>query len=397
MPYLSRILGPDAYGLVFMSISFGVMLALVVEFGFYLSATREVATHLDDKSRVTTTVANVLSAKLILVAAACVLGVGASMYVARFRQNPAFAYAGIAYAIAYGMSPMWYYRAIEKLRMQSGLEIGGQFVAILLVFAFVHAPGDALMVPIFQASGAAFAACGGHAVLYRNVPFLRPSLTGGIRAIQSGWTMFLFCSFCTLYSSASVFLVGVLLPPSQVAFFGIGEKLFSAITYGLFGPFEKTIFPRMNYLLANAPKKALQLAKIGLALLLGASLAITLGVWVAAPFALKFLFGRDFGPAANILEIFSLSLPLIAINQILGLQCMLPLHMDKALNIIISVGGICNIVLGLLIVPGFGAPAMAIARVGAEALVTSAMILHVWRQRGRIIEKLAGKRGKFLT
>ena len=388
MPYLSRTLGPDAYGQVFMSISFGVMLSLGVEFGFYLSATREIVKHLDDESRVAAILANVLSAKLILTVVASTVAIAASIYVARFQQKPAFAYAGLAYAIAYGMSPMWYYRAIEKMRLQSALEIGGQFAAVLLVFAFVRMPRDALLVPIFQAAGAAVAVCGGHAVLYRSVPFLRPTLMGGIKAIQSGWTVFLFCSFCTLYSSASVFLVGVLLPPSHVAFFGMGEKLFSAITSSLFQPFEKTIFPRMNYLLAHAPEKAVNLGKTSLALLLGASLTIACGALVAAPFAFKLLFGMNFERAAYILQIFSLSLPFIAISQILGMQCMLPFRMDKALNLIIAAGGICNIAFGFLIVPTYGAPAMAIARVVAEALVASAMIVYLWGQRGRLIEKL---------
>jgi hypothetical protein len=46
----------------------------------------------------------------------------------------------------------------------------------------------------------------------------------------------------------------------------MGQKLFSAITTSLFEPFEKTIFPRMNYLLAQAPEKTLNLAKTCLAL-----------------------------------------------------------------------------------------------------------------------------------
>ncbi len=385
MPYLSRILGPDAYGRVFLSISFGMMLSLGIEFGFYLSATREIAKHVDDENRVATTLANVLSAKLILILIASAVVLIASMYVAQFRQYPAFAYAGLAYAIAYGMSPMWYYRAIEKMRMQTGLEIGGQCVAILLVFILVRAPGDALLVPIFQATGAALAALLGYAVLYRKIPFLRPTLTGGINAIQSGWTVFLFCSFCTLYSSAAVLLVGILLAPSQVAFFGLGDKLFSAITASIFGPFEITIFPRMNYLLAHAPDKALKLAKTGLTLLLGASLAITCSALIAAPFLVRNLFGMNFEPAAYILQIFSLSLPLIAINQILGMQCMLPLRMDRALNVIICAGGVCNIAFGSLIVPAYGAPAMAVARLVAEAFVTIAMALYLWGQRNRLI------------
>jgi len=64
------------------------------------------------------------------------------------------------------------------------------------------------------------------------------------------------------------------------------------------------------------------------------------------------------------------------------------LRMDKALNLIISAGGICNVALGFVIVPAYGAPAMSIARVVAEALVTSAMMLYLWGQRDRLFEKL---------
>src|SRR5271169_1009874 len=48
LPYLARVLTPRHWGLVAFSQSFGLYAALVVEFGFMLSATREVARHRED-------------------------------------------------------------------------------------------------------------------------------------------------------------------------------------------------------------------------------------------------------------------------------------------------------------------------------------------------------------
>jgi PST family polysaccharide transporter len=141
--------------------------------------------------------------------------------------------------------------------------------------------------------------------------------------------MFVYRGFVMLYTTANVFLVGILLPTSQVAFYGIAEKLFSAIT-GLFGPFAQTVFPRMNYLLRTEPHKAVHLAKAGLSLVVGGSLIAVLGGWLVSPEIIRILFGTAFASATPLFKTMSLALPFIAVSQILGIQCLLPLTLLSA-------------------------------------------------------------------
>ena len=51
IPYLARILGPAGWGLVAYVLSFSEILGQVFEFGFNLSATREIARHRADRER----------------------------------------------------------------------------------------------------------------------------------------------------------------------------------------------------------------------------------------------------------------------------------------------------------------------------------------------------------
>jgi PST family polysaccharide transporter len=387
MPYLSRKLGPGPYGLVFLATSFGLVLSLVVEFGFSLSATRELSKHRDDPDHVAVTVASVLSAKLILAATALIIGLAALTWVPRLNQNASYACAGIAYALLSGMSPMWYYQATEKMRVQSALEIGGQFSAIAFVFILVREPGDALTVPLLQCIGASISTSCGYVNLYREVSFTTLTFASGFHAIRRGWTLFLVRVSVMLFTSANVFLVGLLLPSTEVAFYGSAEKVFSAFA-GLFAPLVQTVFPRTNYLLATAPEKAIRLAKLAFGIVVSTGFIAALGLLMSSPFIVNLMFGRGFEPAIAISQILALAVPSIAANNVLGTQCMVPLHMDKAFNTIVYSAAILTVSFAFLIVPTFGPSAMALIRVGTEYYITISISCYLWSQRRTIMTRV---------
>src|ERR1700730_5513484 len=63
VPYLARVLGVAAWGLVAIAQGFGSYLGVLGEYGFSLSATREVARHRGDRDRLAHIFASVLGAK----------------------------------------------------------------------------------------------------------------------------------------------------------------------------------------------------------------------------------------------------------------------------------------------------------------------------------------------
>src|SRR5438067_4980928 len=66
VPYLARILGPAGWGRVAFALAFGEMLVMLIEFGFNLSATREIARHCDSRESCRKIAAGVLGAQALL-------------------------------------------------------------------------------------------------------------------------------------------------------------------------------------------------------------------------------------------------------------------------------------------------------------------------------------------
>ena len=66
LPILTRALGPEVYGAVLFALSLALAFSLVVEYGFNLSASREVAVSVGDPERIAQIVGNVFLAKLII-------------------------------------------------------------------------------------------------------------------------------------------------------------------------------------------------------------------------------------------------------------------------------------------------------------------------------------------
>jgi PST family polysaccharide transporter len=122
---------------------------------------------------------------------------------------------------------------------------------------------------------------------------------------------------------------------------------------------------------------------------IGASIAML------APFLLGKYLGPGYGPTVPVFQVLAILLPLIAISNVLGVQWMWPLGMDREINRIIMVAGGVNIAIAVYLAPRYGAVGMAWAVVIAETFVTIAyaVVLHrsgkaFWQKAGPHLEVL---------
>ena len=66
LPYLARVLRAEGFGLLLFAQSFALWGSIIFEYGFNLSASREVAQNRGSRDALATTAAGVLGAKLLL-------------------------------------------------------------------------------------------------------------------------------------------------------------------------------------------------------------------------------------------------------------------------------------------------------------------------------------------
>jgi PST family polysaccharide transporter len=374
IPYLARVLGVAGWGLVAFAQAFGSYVALLGEYGFVLSGTREVARQSDNKERLTEILAGVLGAKGLLAAGSLVVAVLIQPWVPIFRDHPILLWAGMFWALSRAFSMVWFFQGLERMRLVASLEISGQALATAAIFVLVRRPEDGWRVLAIQGIGYFLSFGCGLVLAYLDLPFGLPSWGSAVEALKMGWTMFLFRGSVSLYTVGNAFILGLFVGPQYVGYYAGAEKISKAFL-GLLNPVGQTLYPRLSRLVHSSKQQAAQLARVGLAVMGVGGITMGVAVFVFSPLLVQIILGRGFEAAIPVMRILCLLCPLIALSNVFGIQWMLPLGLDRQFNTIIVLAGLINFAAAVILAPRFAQIGMAWAVVIAETFVTSAIYI----------------------
>jgi polysaccharide transporter, PST family len=396
MPYLARVLGPSEWGSVAFAGSLGEFIVLLIEFGFNLSATREIAQGRHLPAKCSGVMAGVIGAQVLLATGAVSAAWFASRFIPLLRDNPYLLWAGLFYGVCQGMNPLWFFQGLERLRLAAFIEIAGKVLGMICVFLFVRRPGDGWEALLFQAVPPMLSTAIGLTLAYRYFPFTRPTFALVRVALKSGWRLFVFRSGESLYGAGNAFILGLFAPAAAVGYFAIAEKISKAV-FGLLNPIREALYPRISRLAASSAKDAAGLARIGAAVMITSGFALGVALYIFAPQLIHLMTGSDFLPAVTVLRILSPLPLLLSVTYSVGLQWLLPFGEDAVVNRIILTAGALNLVLAFLVAPTYQHIGMAVSVLISEIYVCIRMVLAVlarspfWQQKAFRSTQLAGR------
>jgi polysaccharide transporter, PST family len=393
IPYLARVLGAVGWGLVAFTQAFGAYLAVVIEFGFFLSANREVARHRDDRVKLGEILAGVLGARGLLCLACIGPALAAGIWFPIFREHPDLYGAGLFWGAVQGFSMSWFFQGLERMRLVAALETPGQFLGIIAILLFVHRPQEAWRVLVIQGLAYALPAVVELVLAYREVPFRLPTFHSIREGLRMGTSMFLYRGSLELYARGNALILGLFVAPQLVGYYAAAEKIARA-SYRLLNPVTQALYPRMSYLLHHSREKAHRLARMGLILVGAGGLALSLLVYLSAPWLIRIIVGPEFAPAVPLLRILALMPALIALGQGYGTQWMLPLGLDRMFNSVMLLAGAIDIALALVLAPRYADFGMAWVAVFTEALIAAGFYLVLRFYRLDPLRAMVGSEGK---
>ncbi len=375
VPYLTRVLGAAEWGRLAMALAMGIYIGSAIEYGFHLSGTREVARSRGDRTHLADLAAGVLGARVILAVAFLPVPLAGGR-LPILGEHPALLWGAYLWGVAHGFSFGWYLMGMERMRQAALLDTGTRVLATVGIFALVRAPADAPLVLLLQAAGGLLAFGGGWALSRRDLPARRPGWRVSLAALRMGWAVFVFRAAAGLYTAGGAFILGLFAPAHVVGYYAGAEKIGRAVS-GLLNPAGQALFPRVSRLVRGARTEALRVVRLGLAAMgLGGAL-LGLVTFLAAPVLVRILLGPGFQPAVAVLRVLALVAPLAAAGNVLGIQWMLPLGLDRQFVRIVVCAGLLNVGLAVWLAPTLGAVGMAWAVVGAEAAAAAGMWLFL--------------------
>ncbi|HHJ51071.1 MAG TPA: flippase, partial [Phaeodactylibacter sp.] len=378
VPYLVRILGPTGYGAVAFAQGFINYLMLFVEYGFNLSATRKISVIREDLAAVNRVALHVWTAKgLLSLVGLAVLG-ALTFVVPKLREVTLLLFALYGLILGNAFFPTWLFQGMERMVAISLINLGMKLALLAGVFLLVKQPGDATLYAGLLGGGSLLAGLMGAVVSFRmfGLRLTRVAAKDVWGILRESWTLFLSKASVSFYTAGNAFILGMLTDHTVVGYYSAAEKIVKNV-FGLLWPISQAIYPRFSKLAVESKERTLLWGRRTLMVMGGLGLLLTVGIFVGAPIVCAILLGPAFVPSIVVMRVLAPIIFLIALNNVLGIQLMLPLGKDRFFMFILLSAGIINLVLAVLLAPLYQAVGMATAVLVGEFFVTVAMGVYL--------------------
>jgi len=367
LPYLVRTLGVDKFGLVVFAQATIQFFIILSDFGFNLSATREIAANRDKPEKLAMIFSAVMANRLLIMVAGFGLLWLLVSLVPRFAQN-----SGV-FLISYGMVlgnvlfPVWVFQGLERMKLSTILVLLARFVFVILIFIVVRTPEDYLLVPVLNSIGWIVSGLIGLwlVVSRLGIGVRLPGWSDLWNHLRSSSQFFLSRLSTTIYGSMNAIVLGFATNDATVGYYVAAEKIFVAMR-GAFQPLVQALYPFM------AAGKDMLAYKRMFWFAVGASFIGGTIVFFISADLVRLFFGDQFQVTAGVLRVFCAAVPVVAISIMLGYPLLAALGHERYANFSIAAGSVFHLILVIMLIP-----VITPTRLAALVLVTESLILAI--------------------
>jgi PST family polysaccharide transporter len=370
LPYLVRVLGPEKFGLISFAQAFTGYFIILTDYGFNLSATREIAIYREDKEKVSEIFSSVMVIKFFLFFLS--LGIMSAIIFTfeKFRKDWEIYYLTFGMVLGQVLFPVWFFQGMERMKYITFLNILAKLIFTIAIFVFVRKVGDYLYVPLLNSLGFIVAGIIGLWIVLKDfgIGFRMPSWEGIKHQLKEGWYIFISTVAISLYTISNTFILGLFTNNTIVGYYSAAEKIIKAIQ-GLWTPVAQTIFPFFTNVYSKKPEDA----RVLLIKLLKITGMVTFIISVlgcfSAPILIHICLGEQYKVSVKIFQILIFTFFAIGTNNILGIQGLVAFGYGKIFAKVVILGAIFHITLLIILVPLFSYFGPAIATVLTELFI----------------------------
>ena len=308
LPYLARVIGVERFGEIAFSSAVLIYFQTLVDYGFILTAVRDIARCRDDKQAVSQIYSKVMWARFLLTGLAFLLLSILIIFVPYFYQMRCILLLSFLLIPGHAMFPDWMFQALEKMKYITIFNVLIKFIFTIAVFLFIKKQDDYLLQPIFSALGFIVSGfCSMCLIRKWGIRLHIIPLKTVLLAIKENTDLFVNQLVPNLYNSLSVLLLGFFHGSGANGIFDAGNK-FNTIATNLLTIVSRTFFP----FLSRKIEKHYVLARINIT----ASVLMAMVLFVFAPLIIHIFFTKEFETAIVVLRIMSVSLIFLALSNV---------------------------------------------------------------------------------
>lgn len=337
MPYLARVIGADGFGKIAFASAIVVWIQTISDWGFNLTATRDVAQNRNNKEVVSGIFSNVLWARSVLTLLSGIILLVVVLLVPYLRENADIIFVTFLLVPGYILFPEWFFQAIEKMKYTTLFNLLLKLTFTVAVFVFIHKREDYLIQPLLTTIGYLLCGIGALYLIFKKWGYTlyKPQGTEILKTIRNSTDVFINNLMPNLYNSFSVMLLGFFGGSTANGIYDGGNR-FPVIFYQFQSVLSRAFYP----FLSRRPDKHSFYAKLNIvSALTGAVFLILL-----SPLVIKIMLGDEFEKSIVVMQILSFSVVFLAMGYTYGTNFLIINHKEKPLRnltFISSIIGMC--------------------------------------------------------
>lgn len=366
-PYLSRVLGVENIGIYGFTNSIVTYFVLFGCLGTTLYGQREIAYVQDDKEKQSKVFYEIFFVKLI------------SMFISILLYGFSFCIDGtlslyyqilLIYLVANVFDISWYLQGIEEFDKTVIRNLIVKVLSIILIFVLVKKTDDLwIYFTIFAVSELL-----GNITMWIYVPkylnkpnFKKLNLKKHLKPILM---LFIPQIAIKVYTVLDKTMIGVISGNmNDVGFYEQGQNIVRALIV-IITAYGTVMASRIAYTYKNSDKKeTIKYLKSSFRFSWLLGIPLMLGTIAVADKLVPWFFGDGYDPVSNIIKFTSPLIIAIGLNNVLGMQYLVPIGRQKDFTTAVVIGALSNFVLNNILIRLFGTIGAVIASVLAETII----------------------------
>ncbi|MBF8964579.1 flippase [Pontibacter sp. FD36] len=370
LPYIIRTLGPDKFGLIAFAQAFIQYFIIITDFGFDLSATRQISINRHDKQKVSKIFTSVLIIKISLFALGLLIFLPLIHYMPDFSAEKELLMWFYLSVLAQALFPIWLFQGLETMKYITYLNIISKVIFNSLILLFIKSEAEYILYPVLQSTTSLAASVLGIIIVIGSlqVRFSKVSKADLIIQIKEGWYIFISNVTISLYTVSSAFVLGLFFNNRIVGYYSSAERVVKAFQ-GLLSPVTQAIYPHVSNLFNTSRKDAIIFLRKATLLVGVFTFTLSAGLFFASDLIVDYLFKDAYEESKLVLRILAWVPFIVAMSNIFGIQTMLNLKYRKQFFRILL---ICSAIhLAIVVVLGYNFMHIGVA---TSVLFTEALI-----------------------
>lgn len=376
-PYIARVLDPDGVGLANFASTYASYYALFAALGVTYYGVREVSKLREEHEKREIFISEIVSITTINTVILSIIFLITILVFGKFQQNFIIYFiAGFSiYLVPLNIN--WYFSGMEKFGFITSRNLIIRCISIICLFLFVKEKTDLYIYMILNVLSGIGGVVWNISEIHREKIKIHFTIRGLTKHYKPLLILFSSSVAISIYTMLDTVMLGFMSNYAEVGYYNSATHV-SKVLVTVITSLSAVAVPRVAYYLKNNNyDKINELMSKSLGIISFLAIPLTIGVMCISSTFVPLFFGVKFEGAIYPLMIMSCIITALGFNNLMGVQILIGVGLDKYFLRCVLIGTITNFILNLILIPILGATGASIASVTAESFILVATIICV--------------------